>query len=375
MKIVIWTGDAWEKWSPVSAATEGLGGSEIAAINVAEQLAARGHDVEVWGRVLDGTFKGVTYREPVGRVARPECDVFVSSREVGAAFKLDPRAKLRILWMHDLFSGEDWASKLYSFKCNMLEYDLVLSVSEWARRQHMEYYPHVPRERFVATRNGIDPRRFLREGEDASDPRPVAKTGCRVVYASSPDRGLSRLLDLWPRIREIVPGAELDVCYGFANWRAGAERDGNRDLLTIIEYMLHRVQSLRPQGVRYRGRMGQAEMARTYMESSLWIYPTRFQETSCIVAMEAQAAGVYPIVSDAGALPETVKCGAFVSSERGDDEFDRQFLGKIQRFAEDPKWVEEVVHLNRQRAIRDLSWSGVAEQWEKLFGERLGKTS
>ena len=368
MKIVIWTGDAWEKWSPMSAATEGLGGSEIAAINVAEQLALRGHDVEVWGRVLDGTFNGVKYREPVGVLASPECDVFVSSREVGAAFKLSPRAKLKALWMHDLFSGEDWAG-------NMLEYDLVLSVSEWAKRQHMEYYPHVPQERFVATRNGIDPRRFLREDEDASDPRPVAKTGCRVVYASSPDRGLSRLLDLWPRIREIVPGAELDVCYGFANWRAGAERDGNRKLLTIIEYMRHRVESLRPQGVRYRGRLGQAEMARTYMESSLWIYPTQFQETSCIVAMEAQAAGVYPIVSDAGALPETVKCGGFVRGEHDDNEFDRQFLGKIQHFAEDLRWVEEVVRLNRRHALANLGWAGVAQQWEKLFGERLGKTS
>jgi glycosyltransferase involved in cell wall biosynthesis len=367
MKIIIWTGGAWEKWSPMSAVVDGLGGSEIAAINVAEQLAARGHDIEVWGRVLDGNFNGVRYRQPLG-TDRPECDVFVSSREVEAVAEQASRARLRVLWMHDLYSGEDWNS-------SMTAYDLILSVSEWARRQHVKSYRHVSSERFVATRNGIDPRRFLREGEHPSQPRPVGKAGCRVIYASSPDRGLSRLLDLWPRIREILPEAELDVCYGFANWYAAADREGDRDLILSINYLRHRLDTMRWQGVCYRGRVGQAELASYFMGARLWLYPTRFLETSCITAMEAQAAGCYPIVTDAGALPETVRCGSFVYDKLEDDAFDRKFLGFVQHFAEDPGWVEGVTHMNRQLALQNLSWSGVALQWEKLFAERLGRTS
>jgi hypothetical protein len=37
----------------------------------------------------------------------------------------------------------------------------------------------------------------------------------KMLYASSPDRGLEHLLRMWPQIKEKIPGAELHFCYGW----------------------------------------------------------------------------------------------------------------------------------------------------------------
>ena len=42
------------------------------------------------------------------------------------------------------------------------------------------------------------------------------------------------------------------------------------------------------------------------MRAGVWAYPTWFSETSCITAMEAQAAGLMIVSSAIAALPETV---------------------------------------------------------------------
>lgn len=62
--------------------------------------------------------------------------------------------------------------------------------------------------------------------------------------------------------------------------------------------------------------LSQEEVARAYMTSDLWLYPTQFPETSCISAMKAQAAGALPVVSQAGALTEIVKFGKSIQSEK-----------------------------------------------------------
>ena len=48
MKIVIWTGAAWEPWGPPSV-IGGIGGSETAAVHMARELANRGHEVVMFG--------------------------------------------------------------------------------------------------------------------------------------------------------------------------------------------------------------------------------------------------------------------------------------------------------------------------------------
>jgi glycosyltransferase involved in cell wall biosynthesis len=54
------------------------------------------------------------------------------------------------------------------------------------------------------------------------------------------------------------------------------------------------------------GRVNQETLAREFMCSGVWAYPTWFSETNCITAAEAQAAGLYIVTTPVAALNETV---------------------------------------------------------------------
>ena len=121
----------------------------------------------------------------------------------GPSTYLRPDARLRVLWLHNVHCGPDPHAVMSS--CNV-----VLCLSDWALQLARRFYPHVDPEKFARTRNGIDTSLYRRE------PR---REGFQVVYSSSPDRGLDKLLDYWPAVRAARPGrGAARVNYGFDTW-------------------------------------------------------------------------------------------------------------------------------------------------------------
>ena len=359
MKIVIWTGPAWETWGPQSLKT-GLGGSEIAAIHMSSELARWGHEVAVLGQVSPCEWEGVKFHDY--RMFGPGtigCDVFISSRTLGAVHKLKPDAKITALWCHDIHVGDDYQGL-------MRRYDMVLCLSEWAKKVLSNYYNDVPKDKFVLTRNGIDPRLFLREPK---------KEGCKAIYSSSPDRGLDHLLNYWPKIRAMRQDAELHVYYGFETWQAMANQRKNSYDQSQIDFFKSKLNQLSEQGVVSHGRVGQAELAKAYLEASLWLYPTNFLETSCLTAMEAQASGTLAITTKLAALAETVRHGILIDPPNSESRYEQEFLGHVRDFLENrqPITTDQMLKAGREWALRSLSWTQVAGQWEELFEERLKK--
>ena len=357
MKIVIWTGPAWETWEPQSLKT-GLGGSEIAAIHMSSELARWGHEVAVIGQVSPCEWEGVKFHDY--RMFGPGtigCDVFISSRTLGAVHKLKPDAKITALWCHDIHVGDDYQGL-------MRRYDMVLCLSGWAKKVLSNYYNDVPKDKFVLTRNGIDPRLFLREPK---------KEGCKAIYSSSPDRGLNHLLNYWPKIRAMRQDAELHVYYGFETWQAMATQRKNSYDQSQIDFFKSKLIQLSDQGVVSHGRVGQAELAKAFLGSSLWLYPTSFLETSCLTAMEAQASGTLAITTKLAALAETVRHGILIDPPNSENRYEQEFLGHVRDFLENrqPITTDQMLKAGREWALRSLSWTQVAGQWEELFEERL----
>ena len=357
MKIVIWTGPAWETWGPQSLKT-GIGGSETAAIHMSAELARWGHEVSVIGQVTPCEWEGVRFCDY--RLFGPGtigCDVFVASRYLDTIHKLKPDAKLTALWCHDIHVGDDYQGL-------MRQYDMVLCLSTWSRKVLSTYYNDVPRDKFILTRNGIDTRLFLREPK---------KTRCKAIYSSSPDRGLDHLLNYWPRIREIRADAELHVYYGFDTWQAMAAQRKDKRAQAQIDFFKTRMGQLSDQGVVSHGRVGQAELAKAFLGSSMWLYPTGFLETSCLTAMEAQAAETLPITTRLAALAETVKHGILVAPPNSESRYKDEFLGHVRDFLDGKNFVatNQMIAAGREWALRSLSWAQVAGQWEELFEERL----
>lgn len=373
-KIVFWLGSAFETWDPRTAMLDrGIGGSEVAAICASRELAKLGHEVSVYADVpVQDRMLGVAwlpYRQALlnlrdGR--KIECDLFVSSRVAEAKHKLSPDCRRAWLWMHDLHCGPDWENLIGG------TYDRVICLSDWARRKFIDTYPGVDEARVALSRNGLDFARFqghedLRPGMQhlrlRSGQQPLT-----VIYSSSPDRGLDRLLGLWPQIRDMVgklPGnlpPELHVYYGFENWKKLAALRGN----TYIESQ--RIAALETklattEGVFTHGRVGQVELARAFLNSHLWLYPTEFPEISCITAMEAQAAGCKIVTTRFAALPETAPTAWFVDPPVHTTKYEKSFIEATWEALIDDTVMCGGEHL--------WSWAKVAEQWHGWLQEEL----
>jgi hypothetical protein len=281
VKIVIWTGAAWERWGP-PCLDDGIGGSETAAIHMSREFARRGHEVVMFGdhEGYEGRWdhvnypnegslnpSHVTYRRYQEAVEDPKllaCDVLVSSRNKQVA-RLKPQARAKILWVHDVHVGDDWENDIMAF-------DRVYCLSKWHKSYFEGMYPHINPEKISVTRNGIDPSLF-------ADLDWRAKTSS-FVYSSSPDRGLDVLMDMWPAIKALRPEATLDVYYGFETWRKLLHE--NKRGLAVVDYLQGRLESMAGEGVTYHGRVGQKELAEAHKKALIWLYPTRFSETYCL---------------------------------------------------------------------------------------------
>jgi len=382
-KIVFWLGSACEVWDPRTALGTGIGGSETAAIYMSRELAKLGHEVVVYADVPMQDFgQGVVwlpYRQALVNLQdgkKIACDLFVSSRSAEARHQLSPLCRRAWLWLHDLHCGPDWENLIGT------TYDRVLCLSDWARNKFIDTYPGVDERRVILTRNGVDLVRF----QEHDDLRPGRQHGrlraglvpLKVIYSSSPDRGLDRLLGLWPQICELAlkgPGGmpvvlgrrqfqlpELHVYYGFDNWRKLAARRDNG----YIEQK--RIASLEAKlattaGVFVHGRVGQVELARAFLNSHLWLYPTDFPEISCITAMEAQMAGCKIVATRFAALPETAPNAWFVDPPAHTAEYARRFL--------EATWEALIDDIDVVVGASLWSWTKVAEQWHSWIQEDL----
>jgi glycosyltransferase involved in cell wall biosynthesis len=184
----------------------------------------------------------------------------------------------------------------------------------------------------------------------------------RLIYMSSPDRGLIYLLDYWPEIRRRVPDAELHIFYGFGVFDAIYSNNPAK-----MVWKKQIVNMMNQKGITYHDRVGQQQLEQEINLSGIWAYPTHFEEISCISAMKAQAAGAVPVVTNYAALIETVKNGLKIDVDITTKEGQKQYIDALTGLMEDPKKQDEIRENMMSWAKNYFLWSHVAESWNKIL--------
>jgi glycosyltransferase involved in cell wall biosynthesis len=369
-EVAVWTGYAIGPWSPADIVTRGLGGSETAAVRLSEHLAAMGYAVTLYGQFEPPSGMGddVMLRDFRTYDPTEPLHAFIGFRDA-TRFDHRPNAEFCALWLEDLAPAEGLTP---SRAANV---DRVIAVSHWHKGQVQDVHPWIQEMKtpggldlVAAARNGIQRAWF--EEDDLEREK-------RVIYSSSPDRGGDVILEVWPEVREQVPDAELlltyprwfDLCAD--RFRHAADiRDRLRELLE------------QPGVRRIEGGMGQRALAKLMGSSLVWCHPSffsagiaedgsrgvKFCETSCISALEAQAAGCVVVASDWGALSETVQHGTLIKGDprEKDGAWRHAFVEAIVRGLTDEQ-VQETAQTVGPEMVRDMGWRGAAEQLAAMF--------
>lgn len=318
-------------------AREPLGGTESAICYLAVELARAGVDVVLANGDTPEQMIGSVRRVPAREVAvglLAECDVIA----LNATAPLLPLREVFPDMAIVLWSGrEDDQPQVAALADPAVRsaVDAFVFVSQWQAAQYSKRFGIDP-ARTRVFRNGVAPA--MRPSNGA---RPL-----RCAYTSAPYRGLSALLDAWPRVRGAIPEAMLHV---FSDMRPHGGAEG------AYASLYARARGL--EGVVYRGSIPQPELAYELRAARVLAYPGLWPETSCIAVLEALASGCRVVTSTCGALPET--CAGFATLvEPGEGFVDRYAAAVIAALREDRAAPDAVWHVQAHHG-----WSHLALAW------------
>ncbi len=309
-----------------------MGGTESSVVQLAEALARRGHDVFVFNGIDRPRFEhGVQWlpMSEAGNRARGEIGIAVANPKAFGALSF----RSQIFWLHNPLKG--WRSIRRGYMGPLLKRrPFYVLLGSYHDGRVPGWFPSSGR---TIIHHGIHEDFFRGRAAEAA-PAP------RAIFTSQPYRGLDWLLDLWGDVRRQVPGATFDV---FAPKVHQAEANARNGAL---------------EGVTFGGSISRPDLIRQLALARVQLIPGHRDETYCLAAAEATAAGVPIVTLGVGALSERVRNGktGFVARDRED------FIARTAMLlSDDALWLSMHRECLAEAALS--TWDARAAEWERLF--------
>lgn len=333
-----------------------LGGTETAIIRLAEALESLGQDVTVLSDLPVHPATRPTYLSVHRAGELGEFDVLIVVRGLKGLTR-PFQCKRRFLWSGDAYKN------MHTFGIGDRRYvdsmDAFLAVSDW-QADTICRSSGFPLEKTYVLRNGIRLSDF--QGEELRSRK-------RLIYSSNPNRGLVHLPEIYLELKRRHSEAELTVFGSAAVYEPSwPPVNLTEDLKGLFQFL-----PTLP-GCKVTSSLLQNMLAREFMKSAIWTYPTDFEETSCITAMEAQAAGSVPVTSALAALNETVGDGGIlIDAEAGTKRYFDLYVEACERLLTDDTYFNRLSQRGRQRAhdpVHGFDWKLRAQGFLDFLQER-----
>jgi len=270
--VLVYTGYNTVDWNYSYMAQNALGGSEK-AVAYLTQYFPKDCIVYVAGNVKNEIIDNIHY------ISLNDLSVLVShiafhtvivSRYI-SFYELYPQCSFykSYIWVHDTMLLPYGLSDRISDKQIIQKWnnyiDGCVCLTDWHKNLFSKLYPQLANKIHIIN-NGIEISQF-----------PSSKSNNKIVnrfiYTSRPERGLRKLLDLWPQILDKIPNATLAVaCYG--NFPCSEDERSMKQ--TMDNY----------KSIQFLGRLNTSQLYEAMSLSEYWLYPTNWSETSCITALE-----------------------------------------------------------------------------------------
>jgi len=353
-KILFYSGFAPFAWNYTYSTQHALGGSETALANLSK-LFPSDFEIYVAGNVLeekiennDNSHSNVTYVniQNISNLVKTNAfHTVIISRYVGFYDMFPETAYYQsFIWGHDvvlLSSGSNmdvesilskWSDKITGCICQ----------TEWHKKLFATNYPMLKDKMFVIN-NGIILDKFIN--------KPV-KIPNRFIYTSCSERGLERLLKLWPKIIEKMPDAELYI----SSYNQFPSNEFEFRLRDVID---------KHEGVKHLGSLNKTQLYEMMASAEYWLYPTSFSETSCITAMEMLMSEVICIYYPLAGLNNTL-------GKYGIQIIPGTEIKSIMNLSEERK---AEMKINGKKYAMSCSWENRAKEWAGVLGLGLNSHS
>ena len=205
--------------------------------------------------------------------------------------RLLKKDKINILW-EQLSYNEPFVQNLQDRKY-VDQLDWIIFNSHWSYNQFRIHF-QIPEYKTRVIQNFTPPF-----------PYPLKKDNSKIklIYTSTPWRGLAILMRTVEMLNEKRKDFEVDIysstlLYGSEFYKVHEKK---------YQSLFDKCKEI--PNINYKGYANNEEVRQALMKSHILAYPCIFEETSCLAAIEAMAAGCKVVTTNYGALPET--CGRF----------------------------------------------------------------
>jgi glycosyltransferase involved in cell wall biosynthesis len=192
--------------------------------------------------------------------------------------------KIRVYWQHDL--PQDPEISHLKNESSRSRFHKFVFVSNWQLNEYINELKFPRDIRTTVIENPIDIFPKVEKNFDK----------IRLVYFSTPQRGLELLVPVFTELAKKHDNIHLDVYSGFSiyGWPQADEQ---------FEPLYEAVRN-HPQ-MTYHGVVPHEELRNAISQSHILAYPSIWKETSCRVLMESMSAGLICVHPNYGALCET----------------------------------------------------------------------
>jgi glycosyltransferase involved in cell wall biosynthesis len=196
--------------------------------------------------------------------------------------------KPNVLWIQNSYDQQN-IYEWFKNKLNHGKYDWYVFNSHWVYEKY-RYHFDIPTNQSLVIKNGFTDDLILKK-----DFKPKDKI--KLVYTSTPWRGLDVLLGAMELVEN--DNIELDV---YSSTQIYGD-DFKKLTGDIYKPLYDKAESLK--NVNYKGYLHHDELLKILHTYDAFVYPSTWEETSCIAAIEALACGLVAVTTDLGALYET----------------------------------------------------------------------
>lgn len=254
--------------------------------------------------------------------------------------------KKKILVLHDL-PGDPESQHLKNG--GWKKFDSLVFVSNWQQQMYNAYLG-VPFDAGIVLQNAINPIETHTKPEDK----------VRLMYFSTPHRGLELLYPAFNNLyKEFGDRIELNVFSSFDLYGWDVRDEPYKPLFEKL--------NAHP-GINYSKSVSNGRIREELKRSHILAYPSIWQETSCLVMIEAMCAGLVCVHSSLAALPETAMGCTYMYgyTENVNSHlmrFEANLRDAIQVVLDGSVMSEDRVDFINQT----YSWENRKWQWEELL--------
>lgn len=266
--------------------------------------------------------------------------------------------KIRVVWQHDL--AQDPESAKFRDKSFQDKFHKFVYISNWQMNQYQLFHGLPYDTKSIVLESGIEP----------ADPMARWSHGdgkIRLVYTSTPQRGLDILVSVFQYLAEKYDDIHLDV---FSSFKIYGWEDADKQYEPLYEQIRNHPQ------MTYHGFVPNEQLKHHLNSCDIFAYPSIWMETSCRAMLEAMSAQLVCVHPNYGALAET--SGALNVMYQGTlDKVEHanifaSYLEAAIQFVRD-KNHKEMVQFNKVYIDSRYSLDRIKRQWEVMLTDLLKK--